>query len=81
MVVLHSKTNVLFLNGLSAMFISKFEHISYSTSAKLQKAKVFNTSDIACILLFSPPSGGRMKSVYCDTETGHIILLVKIIPL
>lgn len=40
MVVLHSKTNVLFLNGLCAMFISKFEHISYSSiSAELQSLK------------------------------------------
>lgn len=36
----------------------------------------------ACKLLFSPPTGQRMKSAdfYCDTEMGHIVLLAKILP-
>lgn len=56
----HFKTNVLFLKGL-AQCLLKFDHISYrSLTANLQSL-VCDTSDNACMLLYSPPTGERMK--------------------
>lgn len=63
---IHSKTNALFLKGLAQRLL-KFDHISYrSITANLQSL-VCDTSDNACILLFSPPTGERMKRHFTFT--------------
>lgn len=64
---IQSKTDVLFLKGLAQCLFLKFDHISYrSISANLQSL-VCDTSDNACILLFSPPTGERMKRHFTFT--------------
>lgn len=62
---IHYKTNVLFLKGLAQCL--KFDHISYRSLSANLKAYNFDTSDNACILLFSPPTDERMKRHFTFT--------------
>lgn len=65
------------------VFIPQFEHITNSRISKLPGLRSETPVTMhACTLLFSPPTGQRMKSAdfYCDTEMGHIVLLAKILP-
>lgn len=85
MVVLHSKTNkcIIFKRFKRNVFIPQFEHLTNSRISKLQGLRsVTPVTMHACTLLFSPPTGQRMKTAdfYCDTEMGHIVLLAKIRP-
>ena len=76
MVVLHSKTKcIIYKRFKRNVFIPQFEHITNSRISKLPGLRSETPVTMhACTLLFSPPTGQRMKSAdfYCDTEMGHI---------